>query len=140
MTQYIEQVLPPIQSAGLNTQQPTRIENSLTVTGGVVGQEQIVTAVSNGTTAVSVFGSAGLDYAINITGVFLIARDTTATNITVEAPAATTVCTIAKGTSAGALVGATSLSNNTSIAAGTDVVVDGSSTGIAQVFITYERA
>lgn len=103
-------------------------------------QEQTISAVSNGTTAVSVFGTAGLSYAIDITGVYLIARDTTATNITVEAPAATVVCTIAKGATAGALVGASSLSNNTGIAAGTNVVIDGSSTGIAQVFITYKKA
>lgn len=101
--------------------------------------EAIVSAVSNGTTAVSVFGSAGLPFAITITGVYLIARDTTATNITVEAPASTTVCTIAKGTAAGALVGASSLSN-TSVPANTNVVVDGSSTGVAQVFITYRPA
>lgn len=140
MAQYIEDFLPPIQSAGLNTQENVSIGGTLTVTGGVVGQEQIVSAVSNGTTAVSVFGASGLPYAIDITGVYLIARDTTATNITVEAPASTTVATIAKGVTAGALVGATSLANNTSIAAGTNVVIDGSSTGVAQVFITYKRS
>lgn len=105
----------------------------------VKADEAIVSAVSNGTTAVSVFGSAGLPFAITITGVYLIARDTTATNITVEAPASTTVCTIAKGTTAGALVGASSLSN-TSVPANTNVVIDGSSTGVAQVFITYRPA
>lgn len=140
MAQYIEQFLPPIKTEGLNTQENVLIEGSLQVDGGVVGQEQIVTAVSDGTTAVSVFGASGLDYAIDITGVYLIARDTTATNITVEAPASTTVATIAKGTAAGALVGASSLANNTSIAAGTNVVIDGSSTGVAQVFITYKRS
>ena len=122
---YIEDSLPDIRETGLNTQENTYIGGSLTVDGGIVGQEQIVTAVSNGTTAVSVFGASGLDYPIDITGVYLIARDTTATNITVEAPAATTVCTIAKGTTAGALVGATSLTSNTNIPAGTNVVVDG---------------
>lgn len=105
----------------------------------VQADEAIVSAVSNGTTAVSVFGAAGLPFAITITGVYLIARDTTATNITVEAPAGTTVCTIAKGATAGALVGASSLSN-TSVPANTNVVVDGSSTGVAQVFITYRPA
>lgn len=105
----------------------------------VKNDEAIVSAVSNGTTAVSVFGADGLPYAIEITGVYLIARDTTATNITVEAPASTVVCTIAKGTTAGALVGASSLSNTT-VAANTNVVVDGSSTGVAQVFITYRPA
>lgn len=105
----------------------------------VENDEAIVSAVSNGTTAVSVFGAAGLPFPITITGVFLIARDTTATNITVEAPASTTVCTIAKGTAAGALVGASSLSN-TSVPANTNVILDGSSTGVAQVFITYRPA
>lgn len=146
MAQYIEDYLPPIQSAGLNTLEDTSLGGDLVVageatfTGGITGTEQVVTAVSNGTTAVSVFGASGLGYAIDITGVFLIARDTTATNITVEAPASTTVCTIAKGTSAGALVGATSLANNTGIPAGTDVVIDGSGAGVAQVFITFKRA
>ena len=74
-----------------------------------------------------------------IKGVFLIARDTTATNITVEAPASTVVCTIAKGVTAGALVGASSLAN-ANVPAGTNVIIDGSSTGIAQVFVVYTKA
>jgi hypothetical protein len=105
----------------------------------VQADEAIVSAVSNGTTAVSVFGADGLPFAITITGVYLIARDTTATNITVEAPATTVVATIAKGTTSGAMVGAASLAN-TSVAAGTNVILDGSSTGVAQVFITYRPA
>lgn len=142
MTQYIEDYLPPIQNAGLNTQEDVSIGGSLTVTDGLIiaGQEQLVTADTNGTTAVSVFGASGLPYAINITGVFLISLDTTAGNITVEAPASTVVCTIAKGATAGALVGASTLANNTAIAAGTNIVVDSSSAGNAKVFITYERA
>lgn len=98
-----------------------------------------VAADTNGTTAVSVFGSAGLSVAITITGVFLIAQDTTAGNITVENPAATVVCTIAKGATAGACVGATTLSNTT-VAAGTNLVVDSSTTGNARVFITFTTA
>lgn len=94
---------------------------------------------SNGTTDVSVFGTSGLPYAITITGVFLVSQDTTATNITVENPASTIVCTIAKGTSAGVTVGATTLSN-TSVAANTNVIIDGSGAGIARVFITYVKA
>lgn len=99
----------------------------------------IVVADTNGTTAVSVFGSSGLSYDIVITGVFLISKDTTAGNITVENPAGTTVCTIAKGTSAGALVGATSLTNTT-VTSGTNLVVDSSSAGNASVFIAFEAA
>lgn len=103
------------------------------------GIREIVAVNTNGTTAVSVFGASGLDYAITITGVFLVAQDTTAGNITVENPATTTVCTIAKGTTAGVTVGATTLAN-TSVVAGTNLVVDSSSAGNARVFITYERA
>lgn len=103
------------------------------VQGGIIATD------TNGTTAVSVFGSSGLSYDITITGVFLISKDTTAGNITVENPAGTTVCTIAKGTSAGALVGATSLSSAT-VSAGTNLVVDSSSAGNATVFITFEAA
>ena len=146
MTQYIEDFLPPIKDAGLNTLENTTIGGNLTVTGsvtatgGIVGTEQIISTTGAGTTAVSVFGASGLAYAINITGVYLISNDTTAGNVTVEAPASTVVATIAKGTAAGALVGATSLANNTAIAAGTNVIIDCSSAGVAQVFITYERA
>lgn len=94
---------------------------------------------TNGTTAVSVFGASGLDVAVTITGVFLVAQDTTAGNITVENPASTTVCTIAKGTTSGAVVGATTLAN-TAVAAETNLVVDSSSSGNARVFITFTTA
>lgn len=139
MTQYIEDFLPPIQSAGLNTQENVSIAGTLTVTNGIVGQTYTVVAETNGTTAVSVFGASGLPYAITIKDVSLTALDTTAGNITVEAPASTVVCTIAKGVTAGALVGATTLAN-TSVAAGTNVVVDSSSAGNARVVITYTKA
>lgn len=107
-------------------------------TGALIGS-QSVSANTNGTTAVSVFGTSGLPYAITITGVYLVSLDTTAGNVTVEAPASTVVATIAKGASAGALVGATSLAN-TSVPAGTNVVVDSSSAGNATVFIQYTVA
>jgi len=99
----------------------------------------IVAANTNGTTAVSVFGASGLPVAITITGVFLVSQDTTAGNITVENPASTVVCTIAKGTVAGVTVGATTLANTT-VAAGTNLVVDSSSAGNARVFITFSNS
>lgn len=139
MTQYIEDFLPPIKEAGLNTQEAINTSSSLTATGGIVGVRQVVETTGAGTTAVSVFGTSGLGYAITITGVYLISNDTTAGNVTVEAPASTVVATIAKGTTAGALVGATSLAN-TSVPAGTNVIIDCSSAGVAQVFIAFERA
>lgn len=126
---------PQVLKAGGNITLTQSAEGDVTVKN----DEAIVVANTNGTTAVSVFGSAGLPFAITITGVYLVSQDTTAGNITVEAPASTTVCTIAKGTTAGAMVGATTLSN-TSVAADTNVVVDSSSAGDARVFITYEPA
>lgn len=106
---------------------------------GSANENQLVSVVGNGTTEVSVFGASGLPYAITILGVYLIARDTTATNVTLEAPAATVVATIAKGVTAGVMVGASSLAN-TSVPAGTNVIIDGSGAGVAQVFIAYRRA
>lgn len=105
------------------------------VTTGKVGT---VIANTNGTTAVPVWTN-GAPTALTIKSVFLISQDTTAGNITVENPAATVVCTIAKGATAGVLVGATTLAN-TSVAAGAAVVVDSSSAGNARVHIVYELA
>lgn len=99
-------------------------------------QFSAITADTNGTTAVSVFGAGGYIRDITITGVYLISKDTTAGNITVENPTATVVSTIAKGTVAGVMVGASSLAN-TSVTAGTNLVVDSSTAGNATVFITF---
>lgn len=115
------------------------LDDSITTSKLADGTQFTATVDSNGTTAVSVFGSAGLSFPIVITGVSLVALDTTATNITVEAPASTVVTTIAKGVTAGALVGGVTLAN-TSVPAGTNVIVDGSSTGLARVTITYTKA
>ena len=115
---------------------------SLSVTGAKLSTGagyMVVATDTNGTNAVSVFGSSGLSTAVTITGVYLIAKDTTASNITVENPASTVVATIAKGTSSGALVGAASLAN-TSVAAGTNLIVKSSGTGNATVFITFTVA
>lgn len=98
-----------------------------------------VAADTNGTTAVPVFPTGGAPCALTITGVYLVSQDTTAGNITVENPASTVVCTIAKGATSGALVGATTLSNTT-VAEGAVVVVDSSSAGNARVFITFTVA
>lgn len=100
---------------------------------------QTIVATTNGTTAVSVFGASGPGYAITITGVYLISLDTTAGNITVENPASTVVVTIAKGASAGVLVGGVTLAN-TAVAATSNLIVDSSSAGNAQVYITYVQA
>lgn len=95
----------------------------------------MVSKDTNGTTNVDVFGTAGAPFDFTVTGVFLISKDTTAGNITVL-QAANTVCTIAKGTTAGAMVGATSLAN-TAYTKGDVCQVDSSTTGNATVFITF---
>lgn len=96
----------------------------------------VVVAQTNGTSSVSVFGSAGLSFPIVITDIVITSLDTTAGNITVENPASTVVATVAKGTSSGTVVGSGSLSNTT-VSAGTDLIVKSSSAGNARVKIFY---
>lgn len=99
---------------------------------GSVKLQNVAVANTNGTTNVNVF-TAPVD--LTITGVFLGALDTTAGNITVL-NGSDTVVTIAKGTTAGAMVHGTTLAN-ASVSAGTVVQVDSSSAGNARVYITY---
>lgn len=100
------------------------------------GGKYSVAKDTNGTTNVDVFTSAGAPFALTITGVYVISKDTTAANITVL-QGANTVCTIAKGTTAGAMTGATSLAN-TVYAKGDVFQVDSSTAGNATVIINYE--
>lgn len=95
----------------------------------------VVAKDTNGTTNVNVFSSSGAPFAFTVTGVFLISKDTTAGDITLL-QGGNTVCTIAKGVTAGVMVGATSLSN-TVYAVGDVCQVDSSSAGNATVFITF---
>lgn len=106
-------------------------ENGIEFRGGYF----VIVKDTNGTTNVDVFDEDGAPFALTITGVFVISLDTTAANITVL-QGANTVCTIAKGTTSGAMVGATSLSN-TVYAKGDVCQVDSSTTGNAKVFITF---
>lgn len=94
-----------------------------------------VAADTNGTTPVNVFGSGGAPTALTVTGVFVVAQDTTAGNILLK-QAANTVVTIAKGTTSGGVVGGTTLAN-TAYAASDVCTVESSSAGNARVFITF---
>lgn len=93
---------------------------------------------TNGTTAVNIFGTGGAPCALTITSVTSTALDTTAGNITVQ-QAANTVVTIAKGTTAGALVGGVTLANATYAAADVATVLS-SSAGNSRVMITWQLA
>ena len=93
---------------------------------------------TNGTTPVNIFDANGAPCALTITGVYVVARDTTAGNITPK-QGANTVCTIAKGTVTGVAVGGASLSNTTYAAADVATVVS-STAGNADVFITWQLA
>ncbi len=92
-----------------------------------------VVASTNGITAVNVLHNVP----VSIGAVFVISKDTTAATITVSNVAGT-VCTIAKGTVAGVMTGATSLSNSS---AHTALQVVSSSAGNAFVIleIQYEN-
>lgn len=96
----------------------------------------IVNVTTTGTAAVSVFGTAGVQTPMLISDVFVTSLDTTAGNITVENPAGTVVATIAKGATSGALVGAVTLANTT-LLAGTNLIVKSSSAGNALVKIIF---
>lgn len=101
-----------------------------------LGQNFQTCTVTNGTSAVNIFSSAGAPVAMKITGILIVARDTTAGNITVQ-QAANTVTTLAKGTSTGVAVGGGTLANVT-YAAGDVATVLSSSAGNADVFITWQ--
>ncbi len=106
--------------------------------GAAVPAYQTIAVNTNGTTAVNVFAGAvpaNLAPGIVITSIVSIALDTTAGNITIANDGAT-VATIAKGTSAGVLVGATSLSNAT-VTSGKALTVASSSAGNSTVVITF---
>lgn len=110
------------------------VNNTATGLSFFTGQFSVA-ATTNGVTAVNVFTSAGAPYAMTVTAVFLIAQDATASNITLK-QAANTVVTIAKGVTAGALVGGVSLTN-TVYAKGDACTVVSSGTGNATVIIIY---
>lgn len=96
-----------------------------------------VCASTNATTPVNVI-AATVPFACTITGVYLTAKDATASNITVEDTAGT-VAIIAKGTTAGVMVGADALTN-TAVAVGDVLTVVSSGAGEAFVFITFTVA
>ena len=114
---------------------------ALSVTGALlatgVGYFQIAVN-TNSTTPVNVFGVGGAPCNLIVTSVVSIAKDTTASNIILK-QAANTVVTIAKGATAGALVGGVTLSNATYTAA--DVcTVESSGAGESRVLITFTVA
>ncbi len=89
-------------------------------------------AVTNGTTPVHVFGGNNVAPApFLIVAMRVTSLDTTAANISLK-NGSSTVATIAKGTVAGVITGATSIANN-NVTPGTDVTVVSSSAGNALV-------
>lgn len=102
---------------------------------GLAHKYHTIAVGTNGTTAVNVIDASGAPCAITIKAVQVTALDTTAGNITVQ-QGANTVCTVAKGTTAGVVTGASSLSN-TVYAKGDVFTVKSSSSGNATVLITF---
>jgi len=96
---------------------------------------QIHTVTTNGTTAVNVFGANGAPHRLTVTGVYAIAKDTTAGAITLSG-GGTTVANFPKSATSGVVIGATTLANTT-IAPGATVTVVSSTAGNGQCFITY---
>jgi hypothetical protein len=99
-----------------------------------------VAVTTTGATPVNVFGAGGAPVALTLTSVLVLAKETTAANITVK-QAANTVCTVAKSQTAGAVVGAVSLSNATYAPADVCTVVSSAaSPGDAIVIMTFTVA
>ena len=123
-----------ISNTGVTTIGAGKVTGAKMVTG--VGYFTVAKS-TNGTTPVNVI-AATVPFTCTITGVYLISQDTTAGNITV-ADTSGTVATIAKGATAGVMVGATSLAN-TSVTSGDTLTIVSSSAGNAEVFITFTTA
>lgn len=92
-----------------------------------------VATTTNGTAPVFVFTANNSPINATITGIFLVSKDTTAGNITIY-NSGKTVATLVKGTTAGAMIGATSLANSTSASL---VTVASDSAGNSTVFMTF---
>lgn len=90
---------------------------------------------TNGTSPANVFGPGGAPFNATLTGMFVISLDTTAANISAY-NSSKTVATIVKGTTAGLMTGATSLSNVTYVR-GSTMTVASSSAGNSTVFLTF---
>src|SRR5574340_269000 len=91
---------------------------------------------TNGTTPVNIFDSAGASCGLKVTSIDTIAKDVTAGNI-ITKNGSQTVATVAKSTTSGAHVGATSLANAT-FTAGGQGTVESSSAGNATVIISFD--
>lgn len=109
--------------------------------GGYLNDSVVTT--TSGTDPINVFGgqiatSVPVNCPFNLTvrAVYLISNDATAGTITVKNDS-NTIATLAKGATAGAMVGATSLTN-TRVTITNALTVVSSSAGNAQVIIIYQ--
>lgn len=108
MSQYIEDVLPPIQSAGLNTQKNVSITGTLASGAQTVTGNMSVSGLSTFTGGVNIVGGAVRTYtpqAANITATLTAAQ--VAAGYITSTSAATVTLTLPTGTLLGAAVGAT---------------------------------
>ena len=88
---------------------------------------QTIIATTNGTTPVNVFSSAGAPIPFTVESFESIAADATASNIILK-NGTNTVASVAKGTTANAVVGEEALAN-TAVVAGAGFTVESSGTG-----------
>jgi hypothetical protein len=96
-----------------------------------------VAALTTGTTAVNVFGTAGAPAALTITGVIAVAQDTLAGNMVLKS-GTNTVASFAKSTTAGVVTGEDGALANTSVTSADTCTVESSTTnGNGMVIITF---
>lgn len=114
-----------------HTAEPATATDGSPVTTGL----RTIVVDTNGTTPVNILGATSILGGV-IKAVTITALDTTAGNIIVKV-GANPVVTVAKGVTAGALVGGTTLSNTT-LAVGDVFTVESSSAGNARVVILLQ--
>lgn len=152
--QYIEDVLPPIQSAGLNTKKNARIEGTLTLTSALIGSYLPLTDMQNQVAAASYAVSHTIFVNDNVSGTYKVAGvsavfGTASTSGTLQVEVATGTQAIASGTNqltgtislagtANTVVNGTLIASPTTVSAGAriNVIFGGTVTNLANAAIT----
>lgn len=134
MSQYIEDVLPPIQSAGLNTQKNASFAGTLAVTGALSSGAHAVTGANTATGAItSSSATGGVGYATGAGGAV-----TQGTSRTTAVVLNTVAGAITLFSAAGSTTPATFTVTNSAVAA-TDVVIVNQKSGTDLYTLSVSR-
>lgn len=154
MAQYIEDVLPPIYSAGLNTRKAASFGSTVTLTGALIGSYEPLQDFQNQTAAASYAVSHTIFVNDSLTGTYKVAAasavfGTASTSGTLQVEVATGTQAVAAGTNqltgtvslagtANTVVNGTIIASPTTISAGARVnlIFAGTVTNLANCAIS----